>query len=103
MGGGSGDDDSPPAIVLVLGTILGLVTLWAIFSIVQARRRGAAPARPMVLTVVITRALSALLGIPALFADIDAGIKVVVAVSVVLTVVGLALIRPELDEAQARA
>jgi hypothetical protein len=54
-----------------------------------------------VLTVAITRVLSALLAIPAFFADIPGGIKVVVAVSIVLTILGLALIRPEIDAARA--
>jgi len=92
-------DDGPPFVLNLIGTILGLATLYALFRIFSARRAGTASPRPMVLTVAITRGLSALLGIPAFLADIPGAIKVIVAVSIVLTVVGLVLVRPELDQA----
>lgn len=85
----------PPVVINVIGTVLGLATLWGLFSIFRAGRRGVVPSRAPILTVVVTRALSGVLGIPALFADISGGIKVVVAVSIALTIVGLALVRPE--------
>jgi hypothetical protein len=94
---GSGDD-APPVLINVIGTILGLATLWGLFVIFRTGRHGGPSPRPMVLTVVVTRVLSALLGIPAFFADIAGGIKVVVAVSIILTAVGLALVRPEVAE-----
>jgi len=78
--------------------ILGLVTLGALYSIFRARRRSGPSPRSLVFTVVISRVLSALLGIPAFFADIPGAIKVVVAVSIALTILGLALVRPELAE-----
>jgi hypothetical protein len=94
---GSGDD-APPVLINVIGTILGLATLWGLFVIFRTGRQGGPSPRPMVLTVVVSRVLSALLGIPAFFADIAGGIKVVVAVSIILTAVGLALVRPEVAE-----
>jgi hypothetical protein len=93
-----GGDDAPPVAINVIGTLLGLATLYALFVIFRTGRQGGPSPRPMVLTVVVTRILSALLGIPAFFADIAGGVKVVVAVSIVLTVVGLALVRPETAE-----
>ncbi|HEX3620819.1 MAG TPA: hypothetical protein VHT97_00730 [Acidimicrobiales bacterium] len=98
---GGGSDNGPPVAINVIGTILGVITAVALFLIFQGRRRGSAPTRPVVLTLVVTRVLSALLGVPAFFADIPGGIKVVVAVSIVLTVVGLTLIRPEIPAATA--
>lgn len=94
-------DDGPPFILNLLGTILGLATLWALFTIFRSRRRGGAPPPAMVLTVVVARSLSAVLGIPAFFADIPGGIKVFVAVGIVLTIVGLALVRPDIADARA--
>lgn len=93
-------DDAPPVLVNVAGTILGLITLWGLFSIVRARRQGGGSPRQAVLAVAITRTLSALLGIPAFFADIPGGIKAVIAVSIVLTIAGLGLVRPEIDAAR---
>jgi hypothetical protein len=94
---GSGDD-APPVVINLIGTVLGLATLYGLFVIFRARGQAGPAPRPMVLTVVVSRILSALLGIPAFFADISAGVKVVVAVSIVLTGVGLVLVRPELAE-----
>lgn len=91
-------DDGPPFILNLIGTFLGLATLYALFVIFRARRAGGASPRPMLLTLVVTRGLSALLGIPAFLADIPGAIKVIVAVSIVLTVIGLVLVRPELDQ-----
>lgn len=92
-------DNGPPLAINIIGTILGLATLVGIFAVFRANRQGAASPRNMVLTVVVARALSALLGIPAFFADVPGGVKAFVAVGIVLTVVGLALIRSEVAEA----
>jgi hypothetical protein len=97
----SGGDDGPPFILNLIGTLLGLATLYALFTIFRSRRAGGTPPRTMVLTVVVTRALSAVLGIPAFFVDIPGAIKVIVAVSILLTIAGLALIRPDIDAARA--
>lgn len=95
----SSGSDGPPFIINVISTILGLLTLWGLLTIFRARRTGAPPARQMMLLVVATRVLSALLSIPAYFADIAGGIKVIVTVTIILTIVGVALVRPEVAAA----
>lgn len=99
----SGGDDGPPFLINLLGTIVGLVTLYALFRIFQARRAGTALPAQMMMALVITRILSALLGIPAFFVDIPGGIKVFVGVSILLTIVGLALIRDDVTAARSKA
>jgi hypothetical protein len=99
---GSGSD-GPPFIINLIGTVLGLLTLWALVTIVRSRRTGAPPARQMILLIVVTRALSALLSIPAYFADIAGGIKVLVTITIVLTIVGLVLVRPDVAAADNRS
>ena len=94
---GSGDD-APPFIIALVSTILGLVTLVALY-LVWSKRRAAAPDRRMVMTVVVSRAASAVFSIPAFFVDIPGFVKVIVAVFIVLTVVGIQLVRPELQPA----
>ena len=98
----SAGSDGPPFVINLISTILGLLTLWGLISIFRAPRQGAVPARQMILLVVITRVLSALLSIPAYFADIAGGIKVVVTITILLTILGIALVRPELAAADAR-
>lgn len=95
----SAGSDGPPFLINLISTILGLLTLWGLIAIFRGPRQPAAPARQMILLVVITRALSALLSIPAYFADIAGGIKVVVTVTILLTILGIALVRPELAAA----
>ena len=60
--GAVGSDDAPPAAVLILGGVLGLVTLVALRAAWRARRAA-------VTAVVVSRVLSALGGVPAFFAD----------------------------------
>ena len=98
----SAGSDGPPFVINLISTILGLLTLWGLISIFRSPRQGAVPARQMILLVVITRVLSALLSIPAYFADIAGGIKVVVTITILLTILGIALVRPELAAADAR-
>ena len=94
----SSGSDGPPFLINLISTILGLLTLWGLVSIFQARRSGAPPARQMILLVVVTRVLSALLSIPAYFADIAGAIKVIVTITIILTIVGVALVRPQLAD-----
>jgi O-antigen/teichoic acid export membrane protein len=60
--GGAGADDGPPAGVLAIGLVLGLVTLAGVWLAWRGDERG-------FMAVVVSRVLSALLGIPAFFAD----------------------------------
>ncbi|WP_412544198.1 hypothetical protein R8Z50_17395 [Longispora sp. K20-0274] len=86
----AGGDDGPPAVVVVGGVVLGLVT----FVAVGFGWRGG---RVAVGTVVGARVLSALSAVPAFFvADVPVELRVVVAVILALTVaaVGLLLAAP---------
>ena len=96
---GSGED-APPFVIALLGTILGLVTLGALVAL-WVRRKAAAPDRRMVMTVVVSRVASAVLSIPAFFVDLPGAVKIVVFLFIVLTAVGLQLVRPELKRASA--
>ncbi len=86
---GSPGEDGPPVGITVLGVVLGLVTLAAVY------RAWTTGSRPMVRLIAGTRLLSMISGLPAFFVDVDAWIKVVVAVFAVLTLlcVGL-MLRP---------
>lgn len=75
----------PPILVLWLGTVLGVVGLVAV---VIAWRSGNRAALRVAAGALIVTALTAL---PALFVDINATLKLLAAVSVVLTVVAIVL------------
>ena len=79
-------NDAPPVPVLIIGAVLGLITLYGV-------RRAWADARRGVTAIVVSRVLSALAGIPAFFVD-DAPdwAPAVVAVGIVLTVVAVGLL-----------
>ncbi|MCK9901170.1 hypothetical protein CC117_02125 [Parafrankia colletiae] len=89
---GLGADDGPPAGVLLAGGILGLITL---AGTVRRRTRGG------LLTIVVSRVLSALLAIPVFFVDDapDAAVPVS-AVFLVLTAIALGLLAPALRHPQ---
>lgn len=90
-------DDAPPAVVMVAAAILGVLTLAALKPAYAARRGGVA-------TVVWSRTLSALLGIPVYFAsDAPGWAEVATAVLIALTVVALVLLRAQHQEAYAPA
>ena len=79
-------DPAPPAAVMIGGALLGAITLAGVWLAWRGRRGGAA-------TVVVSRVVSALLGIPVFFTDEAPGwARFVVAVALVLTAVGVALI-----------
>jgi hypothetical protein len=82
-------EDGPPLAVAILSTILGLITLVAVYFGWRGDRRA-------LWTVVGARILSALLGIPAFFVDVPAGIKILVAVFLVVTLFAVGLIISEL-------
>ncbi len=83
---GLGADGAPPAAIVIGGAVLGVITLVGVRPAWRARRGG-------ILAVVVSRLLSALLGIPAFFID-DAPdwARVVVGVSIALTLVGVGLV-----------
>jgi hypothetical protein len=78
--------EGPPFAVLLLGCLLGVVTLAAI---VPAWRSGS---RTALRVVAGTRILSALLSIPAFFVDIPPGLRALAAVGFALTVVCVVLV-----------
>lgn len=78
--GGDGDD-GPPFAILVICSILGVVATVA--GIVAWRRRSRPAARLTAASVVVITLTS----LPAFFVDVSAGVKVLVAAGVVLTVV----------------
>lgn len=78
--GGEGED-GPPFAILVVCSILGVVATVA--GIVAWRRRSRPAARLTAASVVVITLTS----LPAFFVDVPAGVKVLVAAGVVLTVV----------------
>jgi hypothetical protein len=78
-------EEGPPYVVLILGTILGVVGLVAV---VIAWRNNNQAAFRVAAGALIISILSAL---PAFFVDVPAGIKLLVAVSVALTVLSIVL------------
>jgi hypothetical protein len=84
-----GSSEGPPKAVTVIGGLLGAMTLAAL----PAAHRSEPKARGVVLA---SRVLSALLGVPAFFvADPPSWAAPLVAVSLALTVVGIALVANE--------
>jgi hypothetical protein len=77
-------EEGPPFAILVLATILGVIGLVAV---VLAWRRNRVALRVAAGVIIV----SALTSLPAFFVDVPTGIKVATAVTVVLTVVAVAL------------
>lgn len=77
--------EGPPFAVLVLGTILGVVGLVAV---VVAWRTGNQAAFRVAAGALVITAITAL---PAFFVDVPAGLKLLVAVSIAVTVLSIVL------------
>jgi hypothetical protein len=83
---GMGSEDGPPAAIAILGAVLGVATLYGVWLAWRHQPRG-------VEIVIVTRVLSALLGLPVFFVDdVPDGVPAVVAVAIVLTIVAVALV-----------
>lgn len=83
---GAGADDGPPPVVLAIGLVLGLVTLVGVWLAWRGDERG-------FMAVVASRVLSALLGVPAFFAeDAPDWAPAAVGASIVLTALALWLL-----------
>ena len=83
---GLGADDGPPAPIVLLSAVLGLITLAGARAAWRGDRRGA-------LTVIVSRVISALLALPAFFVDdVPDWAPPLVGVFVLLTTVGVALL-----------
>ena len=84
--GAAGADDGPPVAVVAIGFVLGLVTLVGVWLAWRGDDRG-------FMAVVVSRVLSALLGIPAFFADeAPDWAPAAVGIGIVLTIVALWLV-----------
>lgn len=79
-------DDGPPVAIVVLGVLLGVVTLACLVPAFRRASRGA------IRLVAGTRIISAISALPAFFADIDPALKAGAAVVVVVTVAVVAMI-----------
>ncbi|NIH83289.1 hypothetical protein [Amycolatopsis granulosa] len=82
---GLGRDGAPPVAVVVIGAVLGLVTLVAVTPAWRRVRGG-------VITVVVSRAVAGLLAIPAFFVDAPGWARLLAAITLVLTVAGVGLL-----------
>jgi len=76
----------PPLAILVVGSILGVIGL---IAVIIAWRTGKPAAVRVTAGALIINMLT---GLPAFFVDVPAGIKVLVGVSVLLTVLAVALL-----------
>ena len=84
--------DGPPFAIVVAGTVLGLLTLVGVWFGWRGSRAG-------IVTVVVTRLLSALSAVPAFFVDDVPGALVgLAAVGVAVTLVAVALVAPALRQ-----
>lgn len=71
---------------MVVGAVLGVLTLWGVALAWRGQRKGATVA-------IVTRVLSALLGIPAFFADdVPDWVLPAVGAALVLTAIAVALV-----------
>ncbi|MEV6866346.1 hypothetical protein AB0M44_35800 [Streptosporangium subroseum] len=83
---GLGMDDGPPAAVVLGGGALGAITLAAVI----ATWRGSHGGLP---TVIASRVIAALLGVPVFFTDQAPGwARIVVAIAIFATAVGIGLL-----------
>ena len=84
--GAAGADDGPPVAVVAIGFVLGLVTLVGVWLAWRGDERG-------FMTVVVSRVLSALLGIPGFFVEeAPDWVPAAVGIFLVLTIVALWLL-----------
>ncbi len=77
--------DAPPVAILVLGVVLGVVGL---VGAVIAWRTGNQAAFRVTAGALVVNAIASL---PVFFVDVPAGLKIVVALSVLITVLGIVL------------
>lgn len=81
-------EEGPPYAILVLGTILGLIGLIGLVAVVIAWRSGNQAAFRVAAGALIINAIASL---PAFFVDVPAGIKLMVAVGLIITVSAIVL------------
>jgi hypothetical protein len=91
----SDSGDGPPLPVAIVSTVLGLITLVALYFAWRGDLRA-------LWTVVGSRSISALLTIPAFFADISSAVKLLAAVFLVVSAFAIWLIVSELRKSTSR-
>ena len=90
---GAGAEDAPPTPVVVLGVILGLITLVGVFLAWRGAKKG-------FIAVVVSRVLSTLSAVPAFFVeDVPGWVPVAVGIGIVITVIALGLLFSERRQA----
>ena len=83
---GAGAEDGPPTPVLVLGLILGLITLVGVYLAWRGDKRG-------FIAVVVSRLISALSAVPAFFVDdVPDWVPVAVGGGIIVTAIALGLL-----------
>jgi hypothetical protein len=80
----TGDQDGPPMAILVVSSILGLISMVAAIMAWRGNRVSLRVAAGAMIVCTLT-------GLPAFFVDVPMGVKALVAVSVVITVVAAVL------------
>jgi len=88
-------DGAPPLGIVITGGVLGLITLSALAPAWRGSRGG-------LLLVMASRAAAALLAAPALFVDPSGSVRVVVAIAIAVTLVGIWLLTATLRRTPAR-
>jgi hypothetical protein len=83
-GGSDSAEDGPPMGILVISSILGVIGLVAAIMAWRGNRVALRVAAGAIIIVTLT-------GLPAFFVDVDAAIKVLVGVSVLVTVAAVVL------------
>ena len=84
--GGLGADDGPPTGIVLLGAVLGVLTLVGVWMAWRGQRRGA-------ILVIVARLISALTAIPAFFVDdVPDWVPPVVGIGLLLTAAGVGLV-----------
>ena len=73
-------EEGPPYAILLLGGLLGVITIVCVVIAFRTASRGA------IRLVAATRIISAVTALPAFFVDVPAGLKVAVGVGVLLTI-----------------
>jgi hypothetical protein len=81
---GTGTEDGPPMAILVVSSILGVIGLVAAIMAWRGNRVSLRVAAGAIIVCTLT-------GLPALFVDVPMGIKALVALGVVITVVAVVL------------
>ncbi len=90
-------DDGPPVLVVLIGAVLGVTTLVGARMAWRGGRSG-------VVTVIVSRVLSALLALPAFFVDdVPDWVPPVIGIFVVLTLVGVGLLVVSLRRGESSA